>query len=413
MTTRNWRGGNGDFYDPAQWLNGAPIFGDTAIVSAGDILLPGTSAPISGIYDAQIVKLGSNAPASPAQMTITDAELGTFFTISSGPGSGYANLLSVGTSGFSGVLNADAFGGTFTLATQANGSTVGDFVLLAGGLIHVSDGDNFVLTGRMDVELEFKVDIGGVFVNDGTLNVLSTYASSPAEIDTVEGTGQIRVGVGANLVFGDFSAATQTIKFVGNGGEIAIDTVGDFASPIQNFLPGDIIALPNVPATSAFYDLSTGLLTAFVTTGGFTFAVASLRVSGPTSSGFIQTTPNGTGGTLLSYSGAAPVEKFAIQVGDQAMGGNIARATLTTHAGVPIDGTGIKVGILSVSFNEQPTSATAGADYDAFNGYLPFDQATFGSAVTVIKEGSPGSDDEGRAMAELVHQVAPGAQIFS
>jgi hypothetical protein len=115
---------------------------------------------------------------------------------------------------------------------------------------------------------------------------------------------------------------------------------------------------------------------------------------------------------LLSYSGAAPVEKFAIQVGDQAMGGNIARATLTTHAGVPIDGTGIKVGILSVSFNEQPTSATAGADYDAFNGYLPFDQATFGSAVTVIKEGSPGSDDEGRAMAELVHQVAPGAQIF-
>ena len=109
MTTRNWRGGNGDFYDTAQWLNGAPIFGDTAIVSAGDILLPGTSAPISGIYDAQIVRLGSNAPASPAQMTITDAELGTFFTISSGPGSGYANLLSVGTSGFSGVLDADAF----------------------------------------------------------------------------------------------------------------------------------------------------------------------------------------------------------------------------------------------------------------------------------------------------------------
>ncbi len=414
MTTRNWRGGNGDFYDPAQWLNGAPIFGDTAIVSAGDILLPGTSAPISGVYDAQIVKLGSNVSASPAQMTITDAELGSFFTISSDPGSGYANLLSIGTSGFSGVLNADAFGGTFTLATQANGSAVGDFVLLAGGLIHVSDGDTFVLTGRMDVESEFKVDVGGVFVNDGTLNVLSTYASNPAEIDTVEGTGQIRVGVGAQFVFGDSSPATQTIKFVGTGGEILIDTVNDFASPIQNFLPGDIIALPNVPATSAFYDLSTGLLTAYITTGGFTFAVASLHVSGPTSSGFVQTTPNGTGGTLLSYPGAAPVEKFAIQVGDQAMGGNIARATLTTHAGAPIDGTGVKIGILSVSFNEQPRSATAGADYDAINGYLPYDRTTFGSAVTVIdnKDGTPGSDDEGRAMAELVHQVAPGAQIF-
>ena len=119
------------------------------------------------------------------------------------------------------MLNADAFGGTFTLATQANGSTVGDFVLLAGGLIHVSDGDHVFVLDRPDGR---RIGVQGrrrwrAFVNDGTLNVLSTYASNPAEIDTVEGTGQIRVGVGAQFVFGDSSPATQTIKFVGTGGE--------------------------------------------------------------------------------------------------------------------------------------------------------------------------------------------------
>jgi hypothetical protein len=72
-----------------------------------------------------------------------------------------------------------------------------------------------------------------------------------------------------------------------------------------------------------------------------------------------------------------------------------------------VDGTGIRVGIISDSFN-----ALGGYAYDVSRGVLPDD-------VTVVHEGIPsfwnGSfvlEDEGRAMAQLVHAVAPGADLF-
>lgn len=62
------------------------------------------------------------------------------------------------------------------------------------------------------------------------------------------------------------------------------------------------------------------------------------------------------------------------------------------------DGSGITVGVLSDSFNR-----LGGAAADVASGDLP--------AVQVIKEGPVGSADEGRAMLQLVHDVAPGAEL--
>ena len=80
---------------------------------------------------------------------------------------------------------------------------------------------------------------------------------------------------------------------------------------------------------------------------------------------------------------------------DLAMNGPTARATYG------VDGTGIKIGILSDSFN-----ALGGMATDIANGDLP--------AATTILHDDPysGGTDEGRAMADLVHRVAPGAQIY-
>jgi hypothetical protein len=64
------------------------------------------------------------------------------------------------------------------------------------------------------------------------------------------------------------------------------------------------------------------------------------------------------------------------------------------------DGTGVRVGILSDSFN-----AGGAANLAAYTtGDLP-------KTVTVLKEGPADGTNEGRAMAELVHDVAPGASI--
>ena len=79
--------------------------------------------------------------------------------------------------------------------------------------------------------------------------------------------------------------------------------------------------------------------------------------------------------------------------GDHAMLADVARSTYK------LDGTGIKVGILSDSFNVR-----GGYAADIRSGALA-------SGVTVLKDGPAGGADEGRAMAELVHKVAPGAQI--
>ncbi len=73
--------------------------------------------------------------------------------------------------------------------------------------------------------------------------------------------------------------------------------------------------------------------------------------------------------------------------------------TARTQFGV--DGTGITVGVISGSFN---TSGTGSEAADVASGDLP------AAGVDVLGD-TPGGDDEGRAMAQIVHDVAPGAAI--
>jgi subtilisin family serine protease len=83
----------------------------------------------------------------------------------------------------------------------------------------------------------------------------------------------------------------------------------------------------------------------------------------------------------------------ALVAADQALRGAVARA----QSGAT--GAGVVVGILSDSFN-----ATGGYASDVAHGLL-------NPGAVVLKEGPAGSSDEGRAMAELIHQIAPDAQI--
>jgi hypothetical protein len=77
---------------------------------------------------------------------------------------------------------------------------------------------------------------------------------------------------------------------------------------------------------------------------------------------------------------------------DAAVAGAAARATYS------VDGAGIKVGIISDSFDADGSYAA-----DVTDGYLP-------AGIQVLADNDDGTD-EGRAMAELVHETAPGAAI--
>jgi hypothetical protein len=80
--------------------------------------------------------------------------------------------------------------------------------------------------------------------------------------------------------------------------------------------------------------------------------------------------------------------------GEQAMRADVARTTFG------VDGTGVTVGVLSTSFN-----CLGGAAADVASGDL--------APVTVLQEdpGCSSGTDEGRAMLQLVHDVAPGASL--
>jgi PKD domain/Subtilase family len=76
-----------------------------------------------------------------------------------------------------------------------------------------------------------------------------------------------------------------------------------------------------------------------------------------------------------------------------------------------IDGSGAKVGIISDSFDTDGGAVTHASD-DVSNGDLPGtgNPCGFTSPVQNVLD-SPGGSDEGRAMAQVVHDLAPGAPL--
>ncbi|SOE23669.1 Subtilase family protein [Spirosomataceae bacterium TFI 002] len=89
--------------------------------------------------------------------------------------------------------------------------------------------------------------------------------------------------------------------------------------------------------------------------------------------------------------------------GDAAQRSNLARA-------LGVNGAGVKVGVLSDSYNHK-----GGAAAGVANGELPGtgNPAGFTTDITVLAEmTNPGGSDEGRAMLEIIHDVAPGAQLY-
>ena len=81
--------------------------------------------------------------------------------------------------------------------------------------------------------------------------------------------------------------------------------------------------------------------------------------------------------------------------GDAAMGADKARTLFE------VDGTGVTVGVVSDSYD-----CLGGATGDLATGDLPPE------GVDVLEEASPCDEpDEGRAMLQIVHDVAPGAAL--
>ena len=109
---------------------------------------------------------------------------------------------------------------------------------------------------------------------------------------------------------------------------------------------------------------------------------------------------NGLSALLYADTSVAPHTKAGKtdDLGVQSMNADAAQKQYA------VDGTGVRVGILSDSYAATTTPTTAAQD--VANGDLP------SGGVTVVKDDTAaGVADEGRAMAQIIHDVAPGAAL--
>lgn len=92
--------------------------------------------------------------------------------------------------------------------------------------------------------------------------------------------------------------------------------------------------------------------------------------------------------------------------------GDVRLGAARARAEFEVAGTGTKVGILSDSFDQDPLAPT-GATEDVLSGDLPGAENPCGelTPVEVLDDAETEGEDEGRGMAQIVHDLAPGAAI--
>ncbi|MEM9820443.1 MAG: S8 family serine peptidase, partial [Bacteroidota bacterium] len=114
--------------------------------------------------------------------------------------------------------------------------------------------------------------------------------------------------------------------------------------------------------------------------------------------------------TLDALQYARPVYKANRRVGSVDSQGDQAQYSDQGRSNYSVDGDGIKIGLLSDSYNTLSGAAAGVASGDLPgvgnpNGYT--------TPVTVLLEYSATGSDEARAMAEIVHDVAPAAELYA
>lgn len=103
--------------------------------------------------------------------------------------------------------------------------------------------------------------------------------------------------------------------------------------------------------------------------------------------------------------------------GDDAQYTNLVRQAYRTVSGgeiVPVEGQGIKIGVISDSYDTQPFTGKSRASVDVENGDLPGtgNPNNYPLPVDVVREYPYGAaSDEGRAMLQILHDIVPGAEL--
>ncbi len=101
-----------------------------------------------------------------------------------------------------------------------------------------------------------------------------------------------------------------------------------------------------------------------------------------------------------------PPEQYLLNTGSQTSQGDLAHAAASARSTFSINGTGVKVGVISDGVDSLATRQATG-DLPPTCAPTPGP----GACVTVVPS-QQGTGDEGTAMLEIVHDLAPGAKLY-
>jgi len=107
---------------------------------------------------------------------------------------------------------------------------------------------------------------------------------------------------------------------------------------------------------------------------------------------------------------ARPVYKPHTHVGSVDSQGDVAQYTDVARTTYNVDGAGLKIGAMSDSYNTLSGEATGIASGDLPG---PGNPNGYTTPVTVLLDYSSTGSDEARGMIEIIHDVAPAAQIYA
>ncbi len=128
--------------------------------------------------------------------------------------------------------------------------------------------------------------------------------------------------------------------------------------------------------------------------------VEDISSYGKVAAGFIEISKLSLLGNVSTLNFAQPAYRGFTRAGSVTTQGDIAQKSDEARTNFGVNGDGISVGIMSDSYNN-----LGGADSDVTSGDLP-------TSVQILTDLEEGGSDEGRAMAQIVHDIAPGAELL-
>jgi hypothetical protein len=182
-----------------------------------------------------------------------------------------------------------------------------------------------------------------------------------------------------------------TRTFVAGTTEGAAKELG-FSSAAFDLEAGTIFSLPSPSAPANLENQVIGLVPSVDAASAFTCGTANDTAAPASvlSLAYLENPPTGLAQPVSSTGPFGFASSPAAQV-QQAI----------DEQGLTVNGSGVKVGVLSDSFNN-----LSGAAGDEANGALPP-----AANIQILKDLPSGGSDEGRAMMQIIHDIAPGASL--